>query len=378
MNFLNFKPFIHGNLDLYKNDSPSSFPVQFYFEKIFQCGTKIFDCDDVFDFSILKFLEENASLIKYNANGKIKTEKDYEYVRGATFWFEYKDCILRLKVKNESDDEDWGVVENYKYTSKKFFNLAFYAPISLDHFPIEDFKRFVCEQEKNTISLFIKNSYGELTFDPLPVKIPENINLALNYGDDFLNIYEKIKDRLISSNSGLYMFHGPAGTGKSTFIKYLAGEIPKEFIYIPNAMLETFTSDPSCLKMLLQKPNSILVLEDAEKLMGKRHGDGFDNTAVSSLLNMSDGILSDILNISIIATYNCKTDEIDSALKRKGRLQIDYKFDKLSIQNSKRLAKSLKLNEKLVEEPMTLAEIYNMEKDVNFIENENDLKKIGF
>lgn len=67
-----------------------------------------------------------------------------------------------------------------------------------------------------------------------------------------------------------------------------------------------------------------------------------DSSAVSSLLNLSDGILSDILKTSVIVTYNCPKQDVDDALKRKGRLQMDYEFSALSIGNSK-ISKEIKI-----------------------------------
>jgi SpoVK/Ycf46/Vps4 family AAA+-type ATPase len=149
-------------------------------------------------------------------------------------------------------------------------------------------------------------------------------------------------------------------------------------------MIETFTSDPNCLSVLIEKPNSIIILEDAEKAIMKRQGDGLDSSSVSALLNLSDGILSDILKTSVILTYNCPKQDIDSALRRKGRLQVDYEFGKLNVTDARKLAKSLKHKKKTIDEidkPMSVAEIYNLEKEVDLNEekiNENKERIVGF
>jgi SpoVK/Ycf46/Vps4 family AAA+-type ATPase len=180
------------------------------------------------------------------------------------------------------------------------------------------------------------------------------------------------------------MFHGLPGTGKTTYIKYLAGQIKRDFIYIPTTMIEYFTSDPNCLHTLIQKPNSVIILEDAEKAILKRLGDGMDSSAVSSLLNLSDGILSDILKTSVIVTYNCPKQDVDDALKRKGRLQMDYEFTALIEEDAKKLAKHLKYPKKVIEEkikgPLTLSEIYNIEKETEFYgeSKKEEQKRIGF
>ena len=149
-------------------------------------------------------------------------------------------------------------------------------------------------------------------------------------------------------------------------------------------MIEFFTSDPNCLHTLIQKPNSVIILEDAEKAILKRLGDGMDSSAVSALLNLSDGILSDILKTSVIVTYNCPKQDVDDALKRKGRLQVDYEFAALSIEDARKLGKSLKFSKKILEEkinaPMTLSEIYNLEKETDFYAEtkKTEPKRIGF
>jgi SpoVK/Ycf46/Vps4 family AAA+-type ATPase len=149
-------------------------------------------------------------------------------------------------------------------------------------------------------------------------------------------------------------------------------------------MIEYFTSDPNCLHTLIQKPNSVIILEDAEKAILKRLGDGMDSSAVSSLLNLSDGILSDILKTSVIVTYNCPKQDVDDALKRKGRLQMDYEFTALTEEDAKKLAKNLKYPKKVIEEkikgPLTLSEIYNIEKDTEFYgeTKKQEPKRIGF
>ena len=88
-----------------------------------------------------------------------------------------------------------------------------------------------------------------------------------------------------------------------------------------------------------------------------------DSSSVTSLLNISDGILGDILKCPIILTYNCPKQDIDEALRRKGRLQIDYEFGPLEIDDAKKLAKHLGFSKKEIEEhiknKMVIADIYN-------------------
>ena len=88
--------------------------------------------------------------------------------------------------------------------------------------------------------------------------------------------------------------------------------------------------------------NSVLLLEDAESILTSP--DGERNQAVSNILNISDGLLNDHMDMQIIATFNTSRKVIDSALLRKGRLMVDYKFKKLNAEQSTKLSKHIGLN----------------------------------
>jgi hypothetical protein len=111
----------------------------------------------------------------------------------------------------------------------------------------------------------------------------------------------------------------------------------------------------------MQHPNSILIIEDAENIIHDRHDVvKSSNQAVSNLLNMSDGLLGDAIHQQIICTFNCDIHNIESALVRDGRLVLEHKFDKLSVEKARRLYEKLGVNNKDedIREPMSLAEIY--------------------
>jgi len=190
--------------------------------------------------------------------------------------------------------------------------------------------------------------------------VEQAANRISNY--DLLNV--RFKD----------LFFGGAGVGKTFYIKHLAGLVKRRFIFIPTGMVDSIVH-PSLIKVLMDNPNSILVLEDAEKAVISREHDDSNSSLVSAILNLSDGILSSLLNTSLIVTFNTERQKIDKAILRKGRLFAEHKFDKLSIEESKKLAKHLNKNVNITE-PMSLAEIYNDSEDNFHTEEKN--RKIGF
>jgi hypothetical protein len=118
---------------------------------------------------------------------------------------------------------------------------------------------------------------------------------------------------------------------------------------------------PGFLPFLMEHPNSILIVEDAENIIRDRKQETvLPNQAVANLLNLSDGLLGDVMHQQIICTFNCDVKGVDPALLRDGRLVIEHKFDKLSVENARRMCLELGIsgNGEDIHEPITLAEIY--------------------
>lgn len=378
---------LNKNSVYFRYESTNDFPIRNYIVETYGVSPSFIYLDDTFNENILSFLFENADFLNSCITSKINTiQKNHKKFNGASFWFKYKNYYIKIASKTDGSDDDF--IENFfketptdndknkKYLEKKTYHIHIVYPSNLKNIDVSDFNQFVVlDDNKTKVHLFIKNQYGEYTFEPISVNLPKDLDLELNYGKRFLDVDKTVQERLLEKPNGLFMFHGLPGTGKTTYIKYLASKVCRDFIYIPTTMIDNFTSDPNCLHTLIQKPNSVIILEDAEKAILKRHGDSLDSTAVSSLLNLSDGILSDILKTSVIVTYNCPKQDVDDALIRKGRLQVEYEFNTLSVEESKKLAKKLKYPKKFIEEkikePLTISEIYNLEKEVNLHENGN-------
>jgi ATP-dependent 26S proteasome regulatory subunit len=124
---------------------------------------------------------------------------------------------------------------------------------------------------------------------------------------------------------------------------------------------------------LIQNSNSVLFIEDAENVITDRNING--SNGVSNILNITDGILSDILKIQVVATFNMDKAKIDSALLRKGRLIAEHKFDALPMDDANVLLKHLGKEANATKE-MTLTEIYNVDEDE--FKSEEAKPKIGF
>jgi hypothetical protein len=210
------------------------------------------------------------------------------------------------------------------------------------------------EERRNRISLLTYEDgvgFDSVSFE---LKIPK-FELELHYNDDTLAQHKDVVEVLKGDGKGILLLHGPPGTGKTTYLRYLTGLADKEFIFISNDISKHLI-EPNFIQFLLQNQDCILVIEDAEEIMRKREKG--KNTAVSALLNIGDGLLSDILGIQIICTFNCDIQEIDEALLRKGRLIANMNFLPLAAEKATQLATVIGRPKKF-ETAVPVTEVYN-------------------
>ena len=211
--------------------------------------------------------------------------------------------------------------------------------------------------------LWVRTGYNgglateELEFDKFDLKIKEN------YNDDMP--YDDIVKLINSDNHELILLDGKPGTGKTSLIKHLMAVAKNKFLYIDSSLL--IGLDPSkFIEFLLYYRNSVVVLEDCEKILSEREG---GNPFMGALLNLTDGIIGETVKAKFICSFNCKEDKIDQALLRKGRMSLKYTFNELSLEKTKALMPE-------ATKPMVLAEIYH--KDKKNVVGERPKRKIGF
>jgi hypothetical protein len=224
--------------------------------------------------------------------------------------------------------------------------------------------------EPNSIYLVSKEN-GYLSLVALDIK-KTNVSIANHYNDDFADVSNIIINRLNTDNDkGLVLLHGLPGTGKTSYIRYLTNSINKKLIFLPPDLVCEISS-PNFLSFIIEHPNSILIIEDAENIIEERIGGG--SAVMSNLLNLTDGLLSDCLKLQVVCSFNTQLGKIDKALLRKGRLIARYEFQALEKSKAQRLSDTLGFDS-LISEDMTLAQIFNQDQNSY---DEKRYTKIGF
>lgn len=217
-------------------------------------------------------------------------------------------------------------------------------------------------------------SNGQQGFGASKLTLKDGLfNVNTHYNDDFE--YDKVTNFVQGQESGLIILHGDPGSGKTYILRNLAQTNPdKKFYFMDKSTFEYISSD-TLINFLFSNSvkDSVFVLEDCETLLTDRMATG--NHLLSTILNLSDGILGDGLNIKFICTFNADIAKLDKAILRKGRLKYKYEFKALTPEKTQELAKEL--GKDIPEgESLTVAEIYNWEVE-NGSENDKP-KRIGF
>lgn len=140
------------------------------------------------------------------------------------------------------------------------------------------------------------------------------------------------RDRAIPWRRG-YLLHGEPGCGKSSIAHALASQLG---MHIAVLSLASVAGD-AALRSLMQcmPPKCLLLIEDIDAAFAKREGKEVEMITFSGLLNAIDGIAAAEGRILVMTTNHI--DQIDPALRRPGRSDVEVKIEMADESQARRM-----------------------------------------
>jgi SpoVK/Ycf46/Vps4 family AAA+-type ATPase len=158
---------------------------------------------------------------------------------------------------------------------------------------------------------------------------------------------------------------GEAGTGKTTIIRSMLSAIDCIFLLVPSSLVDQMDK-PELLPLLMNvsqehKKPLIMIIEDGDVCLVPRENDNI--SSITSLLNLSDGILGSMLDIKMIISTNASIKDIDKAIMRPGRLCKQIQVNALPYDQAlmvfRRISENQEAELEYRKSGYTLAELYS-------------------
>lgn len=341
------------------------FPCCYMFSRSSRSYDYYFEVEKIFNSLLERENPEDTEFIKYITRDMETKEENMGF------------CIV-MKKKNIYARMEKNVSECYiLYDNNNDGSLKEFIEL------LEEY--YVAPEQEDANIYKIAQTMSGFCLKKSKIKEVPDFELERQYNDDFIRENDKICKFIEDADkSGLVILHGEKGTGKTTYIRNLISTHPdKKFVFV-SPDLVTVLGTPAFTDFINTLNNHIIILEDCENAIRDRKITGA-NSAVSTLLNMTDGLLADDLGIKFICTFNADIQDIDPALLRKGRLICKYEFKPLTVEKTNALLEYVYTNKAKGNEPeaeegevvekvceveyptvrkgLTLADIYNFEED---------------
>lgn len=200
------------------------------------------------------------------------------------------------------------------------------------------------------------------------IKAPCWSEVSANYERETALEIGRLITSTVPSAGRLLLWHGAPGTGKTSALRALARVwrdwCSTHFVTDPDAFLGSGTAYLLDVLTTQSRPRSgdddwkMVVLEDAGELLT---ADAHERTgqALSRLLNVTDGLLGQGMNVIVLVTTNEPVGRLHPAITRPGRCWKSIEFQPLGVVESNAWLAAHDSAETLTQ-PTTLAELYEV------------------
>ena len=151
----------------------------------------------------------------------------------------------------------------------------------------EFFYTMVNRKSNNSFTIeTLVTRYQNLASVTHKVTLEDNIDLSLDFPSDLP--HAQIQEFIESDKSGIAIFHGQPGCGKSSYIKYLIKTNPSERFTVVSTDLILRSPEKVRDYMINNGKSRIYILEDCENLLRSRDSGNESGTVLSDILNFAD------------------------------------------------------------------------------------------
>jgi chaperone BCS1 len=270
---------------------------------------------------------------------KDKNKLDISYVpspgtyfikyKGRTIWISYASSLRFGKQASEKKEENTIQITTYGGSIdilKEFIN---------------DARETFCKKNFGKTLVYIADTLCDVWEPKIarPKRDPSTVILKkgvfeglITDSKRFLGDAEWYNKRGIPFRRG-YLLHGPPGTGKTSTILALAGELDLNICLVNLA--SSNVDDEHLHKLMINVPeNSIILLEDIDHVLEKNSG----NVTFSGLLNAIDGVIAGEGRLLFMTTNNVLS--LKDALIRPGRIDVICEINFVDDEQVKRMFQS--------------------------------------
>lgn len=193
---------------------------------------------------------------------------------------------------------------------------------------------------QHTPKLFTPTSWGGFRRREIPVRTLNSVILKENEISDlvadlrnFLSSEQRYNELGVPWHRG-YLLYGVAGTGKTSIAKALSAEFGLDVYTLSLGDLDSDNTLNDYVENI--RPRSVLLLEDVDVFSAATSREAEERSAsLSGLLNVLDGIATPHGLITVLTTNHI--EELDEALIRPGRIDVQKKFTELDQSQGERL-----------------------------------------
>jgi hypothetical protein len=228
---------------------------------------------------------------------------------------------------------------------------------------------YITKVKKNLIFTIVKTSLG---FDIKNMGDGSSPLITDNYHPEVLEEVDFVLNSFKKTPPGgrICILNGEPGTGKTHLIRSILMQLDCVFLIIPSNLIESLDK-PEFIPLLMNIKNEhekpiIMIVEDGDVCLVPRKNDNI--STITSLLNLSDGILGSIIDIKMVISTNAAIKEMDQAILRPGRLCRNIHVGPLPFDQANRVYQRLMGTDTAFlpdRRHYTLAEIYDRFNNVD-------------